>query len=243
VEQHQKNMVVLLAAKLVILFSLLAASLAAAVVPIILARAKVIHKCISMDKIMMILDLCQGFGGGVLLGGGILHLMAESAEHIAETLKEMNVSERVQEYPWSPLLAVIALGIIFFVEMILTSVVKAFQDRNRTPKAYETPNGEKSTLMNANEPVVRYNDECTDVENPEDLKMDKTHEYDEHTHDSRTHGHGHGHGDIEFTDIEKTSSSAGKLITAVVLWLSLTTHVSIKKMKLTFCSLYLLDLV
>jgi hypothetical protein len=66
--------------KIIILFSLLVASIFAAFIPLIIARAKWVQRRISIKKITIILDLAQGFGGGVLLGGGLLHLMAESGE-------------------------------------------------------------------------------------------------------------------------------------------------------------------
>jgi zinc transporter ZupT len=150
---------------------------------------------------MQILDLCQGFGGGVLLGGGLLHLMAESGEHITNTLTEMKYPEKVAEYPWAPLLAAIALGIIFFVEMVLTTIVKTIQDKNKKP-------GEKSTLMDT--PIVNY-------EHKDDYDITKNIE-------AQCDGHGHSHGEISFSDIEKSDTITGRVITASVLWLSLSTH-------------------
>jgi hypothetical protein len=68
----------LLTAKIVILFCLLVSSLLSCLLPLVIGRWSYIHRRISVNKIMVFFDLSQGFGGGILLGAGLLHLMAEA---------------------------------------------------------------------------------------------------------------------------------------------------------------------
>jgi hypothetical protein len=156
------------------------------------------------------LDLAQGFGGGVLLGGGLLHLMAESAEKIAEILKELNADDAIVAYPWAPLLTCTALGVIFFVEIILTAIVKACYDRPKKQIPLDdTVAGEAQPL-----PVNSVTSYEGDVHSHHSHHSNEDHE-----------AHGHSHGDITFSDLHGKSKSAA-LITAIVLWISLSTHVS-----------------
>jgi hypothetical protein len=186
--------------KIIILFSLLFASIFAALIPLVVARAKWVKKLISVKKIMIIMDLAQGFGGGVLLGGGLLHLMAESSHEISEILEKLEASEAIIKYPWAPLLTCTALGVIFFVEIILTAIVRAIHDRPKKHVQVDAIAGEKEPLAVHSQPY-----------------------YDSHKQEE-DEAHGHSHGDISFNDLHGKSKGAA-LITAIVLWISLSTHV------------------
>ncbi|KAL0477321.1 hypothetical protein AKO1_005248 [Acrasis kona] len=203
-------------AKIIALFGLLVGSILAALVPVIVSRARFIRKRVSVKKITIFLDLAQGYGGGVLLGGGLLHLMAEAAEEIKEKLEKMEdtIAPWVVNFPWSPTLLCVALLTIFFFEIILTAIVKSFHK--------EKP---KQEYINA-VPPSSYG--TTDV------VINATHDHVHHHHDDHAHhhhhdeesedvAHGHSHGDIGFHDLHN-KSKATAVITGVILWLSLSIH-------------------
>lgn len=191
--------------KIIILFSLLFASIFAALIPLIIARAKWVRRFISIPKITIIMDLAQGFGGGVLLGGGLLHLMADATEQISEVLKQLQASQAVVAYPWAPLLTCTSLCIIFFVEIILTAIVKAMQ---------------KGKMKD----VDNKEDEKADIINNAAPSNTSYYQQDEQFYHDDEHLHEHKHGEIGFHDLNGKSKAAA-FITAIILWISLSTHV------------------
>lgn len=80
----------LLTVKLVTLFVLLFGSLISCFAPIILSQWKWLHaKVTFMDKILKIMRLLEGFAGGILLGGGMLHLIPEASEKMSGAISEL----------------------------------------------------------------------------------------------------------------------------------------------------------
>jgi zinc transporter ZupT len=203
--------------KIIILFSLLICSILAAVIPLIIARAKWVKRFITIQKITVIMDLAQGFGGGVLLGGGLLHLMADASEQISDILTELTNNEAIISYPWAPLLTCTALGIIFFVEIILTAIVSSCQKKKHKQINVEGTDVEKVKL-----PV----DSTATYSTVAELNTPTPYE-DEYSHHEHEEEHvqspGHSHGEISFHDLHGKSKSAA-LISAIVLWVSLSTH-------------------
>lgn len=223
----------LLAVKLGILFGLLFTSIAAAVVPLIITRTLCLRRFISLQRITNIMDLSQGFGGGVLLGGGLLHLMAQAQEQIPKTLKLLNASDSLVQFPWSPLLMCISLGSIYFVENILTALVKTILERQSKKKELLLDANDHKTdtdsmyhnMMNASsERVLPQNAMDEDFNNTQQSIAD-LHSLNG-THDHKyEESHGHTHGDVTFSDLGTSSSRIVQLITVIVLWFSISAHV------------------
>jgi hypothetical protein len=158
-----------------------------------------------MAKVNIILDMIQGFGGGVLLGGGLLHLMPESGEQISQALKELTADQTIVTYPWAPLLSCTSLGLIFFVEIILTAIVRALYEKPLKQIKLEDV-AEREELVHTH--VEKYDGNDVQHENQDE------------------EAHGHSHGDISFSDLNGKSKSAA-IVTVIVLWISLSTHVRI----------------
>jgi zinc transporter ZupT len=119
----------LLGVKLGVLFSILFISLFSVFFPFLLQLiAKPLSKYLKccgdnlMFKLLKVLEIAQGFAGGVLLANGLLHMLPESHEIISHVL-ESSAPEWWATFPWAMLGCGVTIFILFVADAVLTKIV------------------------------------------------------------------------------------------------------------------------
>ena len=115
----------LLSIKLTTLFGILLGSFLSGIVPIFFARVPYLKKKINQNWLSIILDQCNGFAGGVLFAGGLLHLMAEGSDVLKEGLTELGDTSSA-EYPLSPLVMCLAFLLLYGMEFVVLAFFSAW---------------------------------------------------------------------------------------------------------------------
>lgn len=105
-----------------------------------------ISKYYKPHNVLSVLETIQGFAGGVVLSGGLIHLLPESHEIITEALEQKNHQHSVSKvpsllhehhhhgFPWAFLCATVTMLFIFTTEKILQSTVQHDHDHEDDPE-------------------------------------------------------------------------------------------------------------
>ncbi|KAL9654898.1 hypothetical protein ABK040_008688 [Willaertia magna] len=126
-EEANTDSTTLLTAKLVTLFFVLFASIGASIIPIILSRVEYFRKKISEEKLSLVIDQCNGFAGGVLIGAGFLHLLAEGSEVLTEGLTDLlGEDASFPKYPFGLFLMCIAILLLYFMEFVFLALLASW---------------------------------------------------------------------------------------------------------------------
>lgn len=143
----------LLQVKLITLFSLLFSSAIASLAPFLINK---ISACIERRRgrphagpnktILKILDVCQGFAGGVLLAGGLLHLVPDATDTIQDILAKYGEKAWFVTFPWALACSALSLYCLYTLETLFSRV---FCSMKPPAKAKKMHVDEESKLLNA----------------------------------------------------------------------------------------------
>jgi len=150
----------------------------------------------------------EGLAGGILLGGGLLHLIPDASESLSEAILH-NVQKRngnedswFIHFPWAPVLATSALLIIYFLEHVLMGFVEYFLAKKLLAHEHDEKNKKRDSETDIDMKDIQIENGLPAISSTTDLE--------EHE-----------------TKVEKKRGSyisIIKLLNTVVLWLSLCTH-------------------
>ena len=205
----------LITVKVTTLVSLLVASLIASFLPFVINKISVWYERRRRAKlglnikaakpnlmILKILDLSQGFAGGVLLAGGLLHLIPESSEIIHDCIASLSGDEKAWyvNFPWALLCSCLSLFGLYSVETLANMIVGGSHHRHQhhshehnAPSQYQQSQQQKHIRSSS---LNNYYGEESSLLPKEELVEDGN----------------------------ATHSVLGKIISAVVLWFSLGLH-------------------
>ncbi|KAL9652552.1 hypothetical protein ABK040_000122 [Willaertia magna] len=208
----------LLITKLVTLFAVLFSSFICSLLPIVFARVDYFKRKFKEKNILLVLDQCNGLAGGVLLSGGLLHLLPDAIDSIQDGLTNLlGKKHGLTNYPLASLLLCLTVLFLYSSEFVFMAILGSLQ------KERKEKNGSHHSVNHGfGQPAENCNETTVLLKKEHHHHNEKHHEH--HHHDHEEHGNC---GHVEITNLifeRNIKQGIPFLLTSIILWIALSLH-------------------